>query len=214
MPLEPPPDDPRALAAFPARVVAAGPGGQPLYRMFRHRDPTTGAVRSPFFFTSAGGGRYDLPAPSGTCYLATTPLGAWLETFRNVGTVALEDVQSRRLLATRPPRPIRAANLLAAAARRFGLTAEIHTTADYGLTRRWAERLHAARFRALWGQVRHDPTLRHRSLTLFDQAGAHTPFGWRWVQQVDRIDEDRRLMRMVAARGFRIVEIPYDVPFS
>jgi hypothetical protein len=211
VPLQPPPDDARALADFPARLLGGGPGGQALFRIFRHRDPATGAPRPAFFFSS-GHGRYDLPEPNGSCYLATTPWGAWLETFRSIGVIALEDVHARRLVATRPPRPLRAANLLAAAARRFGITAEINTTPDYGLTRQWAQGLHGAGFRAVWGQLRHDPTLQHRSLTLFDKAGGHEPFGWRWAQQSVPLADDRRLMGLAAGRGFTVAEIPHDVP--
>jgi hypothetical protein len=215
VPLEAPGPD-HDLRAFPARVVAGGDKGERLFRVFRYRDPSTGRRRPPFFFASAypdetGGGRYDLPLPDGACYLATTALGAWLETFRGVGVVAVSDVQARRMLVTSPPRPLRAANLVAAAARRFGVTAEISTTNDYGLTRRWAAALRRAGFGALWGQARHDPTLRHRTLTLLDRAGDHLPFGWRWRHEVVRIDTNARLMAAVTASGFVVAEIPYDV---
>lgn len=175
-------------------------------------------MRGPFHFGSAApdarddeGSRYDLPAPDGTCYLALSPIGAWLEVFRTVGRVATDDVRRRRILETRPPRRIRAANLLAREAGKHGLTGEIHTTRRYSLTRAWAIRLHQAGFRALLGKVRHDPSLRERSLTLLDDAGEHEPFGWRWRKEIRRLDQEEALIAAAEEYGFRVLDPPTDV---
>ncbi|MDP9397090.1 MAG: RES family NAD+ phosphorylase [Actinomycetota bacterium] len=187
-----------------------------LHRIFRWRDPWTGEEREPFFFASAAtadstGGRYDLPLPHGACYCADTKAGAWLETFRSVGLVALPDVQARRLLTTRPPRPIRAADLLAAGARRYGVTNDIHTGDDYGVPRQWALRLFQAGFRALRGRIRHDPTGRSVSVTLLDAAGGHQPFGWRWRRQISRLEDDVDLLVALRRYGTGIAGLPIDV---
>lgn len=209
-----PPPDPRELRHFPQPQPPIGPGRPELHRIYRHRDPATGRVRAPFFFASApaaGGGRYDLPAPDGACYTALSAVGAWLEVFRTTAIVAAEDLRTRRLLRTRPPRRIQTADLLSPRARSLGITGEIHTTSDYTLTRRWASQLHRAGFRAVLGKVRHDPALRQRSLTLFDAAGEHGPYGWRWRTSVEDLRTDRDLLNEVAAYGFRILERPVDV---
>lgn len=209
----PPPDDPAALARFPTRRPPVGPG-RPLYRIFRHRHPVTGRVRRPFFFASApgdgGGGRFDPPAPLGACYLAPQKAAAFLEVFR-MPVVPLEDLRARRLCTTEAPRPVATADLLAARARAFGVTAEVHTTADRRLTQTWAQRLYQAGFRALWGQARHDPTLRQRIVALLDRAGEHPPFGWRWRSQIGRLETDPELATALRRFGYRIVEIPWDV---
>lgn len=217
MSLAPPPSDPRKLRDFPQPDPAIGPGRPELFRIFRHRDPNTGLVRAPFNFASAHdapankGGRYDLTAPEGTCYLALSPVGAWLEVFRTSGIVAAHDVRRRRILETRPPRHVRAADLLAKRARGYGVTGEIHTTKEYSATRAWAAQLHRATFRALQGKIRHDPGLRERSLTLFDAAGQHEPYGWRWRKDIRRLDQEKALLAKLEKYGFRIRELPVEV---
>lgn len=217
MPLSPPPQAPSELRGFPRPDPPIGPARPLLFRIFRHRDPTTGAVRRPFYFASAPtasedpGGRYDLPAPDGACYLALSPIGAWLEVFRTVRVVVGDDVRRRRLLSTLPPRRVRAADLLAKGARGYGVTGEIHTLDDYTLPRAWARQLHQAGFRALRGKVRHDPGLRELSLTLFDRSGEHEPYGWRWRTVRRRLDRAADLLAVVEEYGYRILEPPYDV---
>lgn len=213
MALDPPPDDPAALARFPARRPPVGPG-RPLHRVFRHRDAATGRARRPFFFASApaagSGGRYDPLVPLGACYLAPQKAAAFLEVFRML-VVPLEDLRARRLCTTEAPRSVPTADLLAARARSFGVTAEIHTTADRHLTQAWAQRLYETGFRALWGQARHDPTLRQRIVALLDRAGEHQPFGWRWRTEIGRLESDAELATALRRFGYRIVEIPWDV---
>ncbi|MGH9069462.1 MAG: hypothetical protein ACRD0J_18505 [Acidimicrobiales bacterium] len=138
MSLDPPPDDPGRLDGFPE--LAGSMEGLILHRVFRHRDPASGVSRTPFFFStsaadSPGGGRYDLPAPDGACYMAVGKAGAWLEVFRGAGMVDRKDVSVRRLCAITVPAPIRTADLTAAQARRFGVTLEIHTTPERPLSR-------------------------------------------------------------------------------
>jgi hypothetical protein len=212
MPLSAPPDAER-LGEFPTVQLR----GTTLYRLYRHRDPATGAVRSGFFFASApghpdAGGRYDLPAPRGTCYFAESKMGAWLETFRHALVVDRIELRSRRLLATRVPRSLRAADLVHERARAFGVTGEIHTTADYALTRQWAAALLGTGLRALRGRIRHDPALEHGSVTLLGEPpGEARPYGWQWREDVTAPDEDHELLAEAAAYGFIVAERPYDV---
>lgn len=190
-----------------------------MHRIFRARDPDTGEPRDPFFFASAapddpGGGRFDLPEPDGACYFATSAVGAWLEVFRTTPLVALPDLRARRLLTTRPPRPVRTADLTAKASRAFGITLDVSTGDDYSVSRRWATRLRQAGFRALQTVLRHDPSGRTRSVTLLDTGGAHAPFGWRWRTDVSRLDTDVELVTAVHAFGIGVADVPYDVPIA
>jgi len=94
----PPPD----LQEFPELPEPAAAG--PFHRIWRARDAATGAVRPPWWFAgvpSAPLGRFDLPAPEGTCHLSTTLAGAWLEVFRGTGLVDRADADRRRLLSVR-----------------------------------------------------------------------------------------------------------------
>jgi len=216
MSLSQPPRSADDLQGFPRPEPPIGPGQPPLWRVFLHRDPETGGVRQPFHFASAPagnapGGRYDLPAPHGACYLALSPVGAWLEVFRSTRVIARDDLRRRRLLATRPPRRLATADLLAKGAAGFGVTGDIHTCADHSLTRAWATRLRQAGFRALLGKVRHDPGLRERSLTLLDRAGEHAPYGWRWHEQITPLGEAEDLISAAQAYGYRVLEPPHDV---
>jgi hypothetical protein len=214
--LPPPPRSADDLVGFPRPEPPVGPGKPPLWRIFLHRDPQTGQVRQPFYFASAPagaapGGRYDLPAPDGACYLALSGIGAWLEVFRGTRLVARDDLRRRRLLTTRPPRRVAAADLLAKRATGFGITGDIHTCDDYSLTRAWATRLHQAGFRALLGKVRHDPGLHERSLTLLDRAGQHAPYDWRWHEHITPLTEDGELIAVAQAYGYRVLDPPHDV---
>lgn len=55
--------------------------------------------RSPWWFASDGAGRFDLPVPHGTCYLAVDPVAALLEVARGL-TILSQDFLARRRLAS------------------------------------------------------------------------------------------------------------------
>jgi hypothetical protein len=205
-----PPDS--GLDEFPTTRKAG-----PLWRLFLARDPSTGDTRSPFWFAStsddnpAVGGRYGLPEPYGTCYFAESPQGAWLEVFRTA-MVAMRDLRRRRLCMATPPRPTTVADLASPLVRSFGITGEIHTCSDYTITRRWAAALHAKGLGGVVGKVRHDPALEELSVALFDEAGAHPPYGWEWDVTTTKPADDLDLIASMAVWGVRVADIPYDVP--
>jgi len=68
--------------------------GTPLYRIFR-----TG--RSRWWFSYDGTGRFDLPFPAGTCYLAEDPLAALLQVRRGLTLLSEAFLDARQLLAAR-----------------------------------------------------------------------------------------------------------------
>jgi hypothetical protein len=210
-----PPDDPADLEDFPPLRPPPGRLAR-FWRLHRHFDPDSGAPRGPFWFASAepddpGGGRYDLPAPLGANYWAGTAAGAWLEVFRDTLVVDVADLRRRRLARTRAPAKLHLANLLVKAAHRFGLTAEVHTTPDLATTRRWAAAWQRAGFQGIWGQARHDPTVKLRTLTLLDLAGEHQPFGWSWEVQLTEPADDADLLQEMAAWGYAAASVPFDV---
>lgn len=189
----------------------------PLWRLFLARDPSTGDVRTPFWFAStdddnpAAGGRYGLPKPHGTCYFAESPPGAWLEVFRTA-MVAMHDLRRRRMCAATPPHPVTLGDLTSPLARGFGITGDVHTCSDYVGSRQWAVALNAEGLDGVAGKIRHDPALEQVSVALFDEAGAHPPYGWEWDVTTTKPADDLELIASMAAWGVRVADIPYDVP--
>lgn len=170
--------------------------------------------RSPWWFASrpdrpTDGGRFDLAAPDGSCYLATTVAAATVE--------ALQGLLGRGLLqrsvleglarseVTASPDAPRAARLTAAAASSAGVTAALWAGPDRTLTQQWAAALHRA-WDAIYTGVQHDPTGRGRAVILFDQAGEHAPYGdnrWKW--ETRPVAEDPAVIETLARHGLTLV---------
>lgn len=125
----------------------------------------------PWWFYSDLECRFDLPAPSGTCYLAEDPLGSFVEVFTDVTLVAEADVDERKLAALHAPRSFKLADCTDERSRGFGCTGEIHTTVDYELTQEWARAFIDAGFEGVRYLVRHDPAQRRVGIALFGSAG-------------------------------------------
>lgn len=206
MSLATPPDDPAALEVFPGRSLDPH---TPLYRLFR------ASHTSVFYFSSrsdANGGRYDLAPPNGSCYLAETPVGAWLEVFRSPGTIDHADLEARRMAEVLVPEALDLADLTHPNARSHGVTAEIHAGPDYGIPRQWAERLHQAGWRGLAGLARHDPGALERTVTLLGSAGAHHPFGITWDITISGLENNPALHEAVQSYGYEIARVPFEFP--
>jgi hypothetical protein len=138
------------------------------------------AGNAPWWFDSSGAGRFDLASPHGTCYLATEDVVALVEVIGGDvrdGVVARSFVEARRLRELRVPFVHRLALLAHRGARRFGVTAEIHTVVPYDVPQRWAAELDAAGFDGVAYRARHDPSGRGTSVALFGRTGERT--SWR-----------------------------------
>jgi len=202
---------PPSLDGFPTREVRSG---DVLHRVVRARRADR-CAREPFFFSSDptdGGGRYDLPPPEGTCYLADRRSGAWLEVFRGTGLVDREDVERRRMVtAERTGTSLALADLHAAGARRHAVTADLFAGSAYALPQRWARALRAAGHPGLVAPVRHDPAARALGVALFGPAGPRTRLrGWR--TRVGRLVEDVALLAELRPYGTGVATRPFDVP--
>jgi RES domain len=157
-PLGLPPDD---LTRFPSFDVDRR---RSLYRI--HRSDV-----GPWLFSGDGSGRFDLRDGRGSCYLAVTPIGAFIEVFR-VGTVIPEaEVEARSLSSLVPPTRTRLADCTVSAARKFGITGAIHTQPDYTAPQAWAEAFATAGFAGIRYRVSHDPAQRELGVVLFGDAG-------------------------------------------
>lgn len=187
MPLRCPPPGPAALGGLPRLRV----GGRTLWRVFqRHRG-------QPWFFASAPtdprtGGRFDLPAPDGACYLATSVIAAVLEALQDFSAGLLPDAALRRRALARVAAPSTApvaVRLTAAATRGVGVTAALWAGHDRECTQAWAANLHRAGWRAAYSGIAHDPAGRLRAITLFDSAGAHLPYDDEaWRHELEPLD--------------------------
>lgn len=203
----PSPPDAAELVSFPRRTLRKS---RPIFRL-HHRD------LGPFWFSSTdaaddGGNRFDLEPPNGASYWALQAVVAVLETLarRPVQIINTELLDRYALTESTLPHDLTdIANVPVKAARRFGLTAEIHTTADRRSTRAWAQALFTCGFRAIVSLPRHDVTGRHRSLTLWGQSGEHAPYGWHWPTTSSAVPEE--VTTELELWGIRVVPIPFEV---
>jgi hypothetical protein len=117
---------------------------------FPWRSLDTGAVlfrahlaeRAPWWFGNDGGGRFDLPAPQGTCYTALDAasavrerLGPVLGSRSALPESTLAEVVVSRL---RLPEGRRAADLQSRGAAPFGVTRELESMVPYAVPQAWA----------------------------------------------------------------------------
>lgn len=194
--LRSPPDDPAALDGFPRKRLEAKAD---LYRLAREG-------RSPWWFGSSGEGRFDLPPPHGTCYLAADPIGALLEVVGpdgDGGAVSARFLADRILHRLHAPAELRVADLTSRRASRFGITAEIGTLVPYDLPQAWAARLHAAGCEGLAYWLRHDPA-HGEGVALFGREGKRDD----WPAGEEIAVGPELLARLRDECGIEVAEVP------
>ena len=147
-------DPPGSLDGFPS-----APAPRPLYRIHR-------SSHEPLYFSNSGSGRFDLPAPRGTLYAAATAVGAFLEVFRG-HLIPTAEVAARSLTTLEPTSELRLADCTSPEARRFGVTAAIHSTLDYALTQHWALAFADGGFDGVYYLLSHDPSASERGVAIF-----------------------------------------------
>ncbi len=196
--LAPPPADPAALEGFPRMVLESVTC---LYRVGR-------AERSPWWFGSSLEGRFDLPEPDGTCYVALDPLAALLEVIgpdRERGYLSAEHLARRRIYELYLEDDRVLADLPATQAAAFGVTLEIHAIVPYDLPQTWAHRLRAAGFEGVRYLVRHDPS-GEDGLALFGSHGGHPD----WPVDEEREIGAQMLERLETRYGLKVLRIPHS----
>jgi hypothetical protein len=217
MPLGEPPEAGGSLADWPHVPLA----DRLLHRVWRHHDGS-GAERSLWWFAAVtedpqDGGRFDLPAPMGTCYTATSPAAAVLEALQG----RLRNLPRRELAARRRAEVVAGADAPAGAdttARdlvgRFGVTAELWAGRDRALTQRWAAALRRDGWWALHTGIAHDPSGTLRGVALFDRQGGHPPsYGRDWEVAVATLHDDEALHAELETFGVTVRQIG-DLPFA
>lgn len=156
---------PASLAGFPAYPIGVETD------LFRAHTETLG----PWWFGTDGGGRFDLPDPRGTCYVALDALSALRERLGPVlgpsqsvpETLLAYTVVSRlRLPAVRE-----VADVQSRGAAAFGVTRELETMVPYAVPQAWARAFDSAGLRG----VRYGPRFTPgdcSAVALFDEGGA------------------------------------------
>lgn len=134
---------PSSLEGFPPRRVDTG---AVLFRAHL-------AERSPWWFGNDGGGRFDLPAPRGTCYTALDAVSAVRERLGPVlgSRAALPETTLAEVVVSRLrlPEPRRAADLQSRGAALFGVTRELESMVPYAVPQAWARAFADAGFGAV-----------------------------------------------------------------
>ena len=194
-----PPDD---LTGFPTASA-----GSTWYRnhRFRRASPDGGC----WFFSgheprSRPEGRFDLPLPNGTCYLASSPAAAAHERcgrfFASRAPIPRSFVEDHVVSAVESPSTNGAVadTTHRTAVTRFGVVRELFTTSDYELSSRWAAALEAAGHGGLVYQPRFSSG-DERSLALFDASG---PAPMRAVAASQSLED------VLAAIGVPVTSIP------
>jgi RES domain-containing protein len=187
-PLAKPPDD---LTGFPFYILGRG---ERLYRIHRRE-------RSPWWFSDDGSGRFDLAGDArGTCYLAAGAVGAFIEVFRTETVIPEAEVAARRLATLSAPKRTTLADCTVTRARRFGITAAIHTQPSYERTRAWAEAFAGSGFGGIRYRLGHDPAQRELGVALFGAAGEQDlPVRETGPIGADVVEEARRRFGLIVA---------------
>lgn len=171
------PEPGRDYTDFPAHQSTRGE------RCFRNHDLRTGGDNGAWWFSSApsnpnDGGRYDLPTPDGTCYLAMSEAGAVWERIgpdhAKFGWVWSDLLDNRVISELHLPHDVSAADISNADAAVYRVTNELITTSDYALTQDWARTLHQHGFDAVISSLRFSPG-GDKGLALFGPTGAPDP---------------------------------------
>ncbi len=191
-----PPADPSDLRDFPSRALTPS---TPLFRVVSEG-------LGPWWFGSSMLGRFDLPEPEGTCYLASDEISALLEVVggdRLRGVVPAELLEIKRIRELRAPRELTLSDLTSRRAVRFGITAEIGTIVPYDCPQAWAARLRESGSLGLVYWLRHDPSGSY-GFALFGDHGEEQ----RWDRGQERPISADLIERLQEETGLEVVEIP------
>ena len=206
-----PPEDPSELDPFPHRTVHG--------TWFRAHVDRGGPDHGCWWFSSVGAdpdasGRFDLPAPDGTCYLASTEEAAARE---RVGTQlrrtgGRESVTAAALFTSDGPvtvtatevSVVRAANLPVKPAQRWVNRSLSVGTGIYAVAQAWAAAFRAAGFDGIVHEPRFTGGTRVRSLAVFGRAGR--------PGRAPTVVGHRPLREVLEAYDVRVVQPPSSAP--
>lgn len=184
--LEPPPGE---LPELPTTPI----GGERLWRIHR-------GDRDPLAPSGGNRGRFSL-RERGVLYSGTTQLAAFVEVFGRLAVVDQAEIGKYRLSELQPV-DLQVVDLTSRSVLgRAGITAEIHSTTNYGLTQAWAEAIASAGSDGIKYRARLDPSSRLTSVVLFATDGKVQ------AQVVDSVPVPRELTD-AAEREFELHVLP------
>lgn len=205
--LPPPPQD---LRTYAGRMLARG------HVVFRAHHQG----HEPGYFASVppnpdDGGRFDLPRPEGTCYVAKDALVALRERFgpelMDHGEVPISAVQEARVSRLRLQKPVMLADTAAERAGNFH-NLELVTSPDYARTQQWAQALRKRGFDGVMYQARFTTRDTAAAIALFGEAG---PVDWPAVGKEDVVELMREAgMKVTTRRPARSVFTKARPPHS
>lgn len=191
-----PPADPLALKDFPQRKLS------PEVRLFR----VVKRGRGPWWFGSSMQGRFDLPEPDGTCYLAADELSALLEVLaseREGAMISMEFFERRGIRELQVPQEVTLSDTTSRRASGFGITAEIGAIVPYERPQAWAASLFQAGFLGIVYWLRHDPS-RAEGIALFGPRGERK----HWKRGRERPVSAVLIQRLQTEYGIEVVPVP------
>lgn len=182
---------------FPRRTLR---GDRTIYRIHRSTTP-------PWWFSSDGRGRFDpVGSGKGACYLAETPLSAWIEVFRKRMLLSAAEITARSLFSVELERDLRLADLTSRRALGFGVTASLGANEQYDTSQAFARQALEAGFGGIRYLMRHDPAQRLYGVALFAEAGA--PANRLWPAGGDRELPDELIAEAARVFGYRVLPTP------
>jgi len=176
-----------------------------LYRIHR-------AENGPWFFDASPDGRFNPTGVDGrgACYWATTPLGAFVESYRTTMTLAPEDIAARRIATIALPAPLNVVDLTQRGALGAGVTAALTAGGDYQPAQALASELQDQTDGILY-HARHDLAGQLTSVALFGPAGApdkRTLASLRLPEAEIAELNQQLLAEAESTFGYRIIPIP------
>lgn len=162
--------------------------------------------REPWFYAShpaddIGGGRWDLPEPNGTCYVAESAVAALTETagpdLHDHGFVTGSWVDARSVSEVGLGADVNVADMTDPAVSEHGASNELVGALPYRITQAWARGWDAAGFGGVRYGLRFAANL--IGLGLFGPAGARTG---------GRVLGARPAREVASTSGVRVVEVP------
>ena len=186
-------------ARVPTRRLASG---TELHRIHQAR-------YGPWFFDRSPGGRFNPTGRSGrgTCYWATRPLGALVESFRTVMTWSANDIALRALSTIVLEEELLVADLTLRSALAAGVTLATSSGADYKEPQALADVLQGVvggvRYRA-----RHDLSARLIAVAWFGDEGGATGAALAALPPARTALIPDRLIRAARAFGYRVLPPP------
>lgn len=157
----------KSLANFPGTVN----------RTTKHLHRCHQSVNGCWYFSTSArpghGGRWDLPAPDGTCYLADSPEGALMEAvgtdLADIGFVTRTFLEARQVTELRLPSTTLTADLTSPTVSEHGVTSELTGAVPYELTQQWARAFKSAGFGGITYGLRFRPN--SKGIGLFGLTG-------------------------------------------